>query len=156
VINLLYIIKISLFKTNRMRLRTEITLWRHNRVLGTRFCHKMSLQQNSLACPIDLHDSAFLWLGTRSSDSGGLWSCHDMWIHFSKRKHSQDPSTFRILFALRPSPPHRASVAGAYPGDRGCILKPADRVRYVCTVAVCAVWSVNSDRCMYTNKALVN
>jgi len=44
VINLLYIIKISLFKTNMMRLRTKITLWRHYRVPGTRlFCHKMNL-----------------------------------------------------------------------------------------------------------------
>jgi len=32
VINLLYIIKISLLKTNMMRLRTKITLWRHDRV----------------------------------------------------------------------------------------------------------------------------
>jgi len=52
VINSLYIIKISLFKTNMMRLRTKITLLRHDRVPGTRlFCHKMSLEQNSLACP---------------------------------------------------------------------------------------------------------
>jgi len=36
-----------------MRFRTKITLWRHDRVPGTRsFCHKMSLEQNSLACPI--------------------------------------------------------------------------------------------------------
>jgi len=52
VINLLYIINISLFKTNMMRLRTKITLWRHDWVPGTRLCHKMSLEQNSRACPI--------------------------------------------------------------------------------------------------------
>jgi len=36
-----------------MRLRIKLTLWRHDRVPGTKlFCHKMSLEQNSLTCPI--------------------------------------------------------------------------------------------------------
>jgi len=53
MISLLYIFKISLFKTNMMRFCTKRTLWCHDRVPGTRlFCHKMSPEQNSLACPI--------------------------------------------------------------------------------------------------------
>jgi len=38
-----------------MRPRMQITLWCHDRVPGTRlFCHKMSLEWNSLACPISM------------------------------------------------------------------------------------------------------
>jgi len=48
VINSLYIITISLYKTNMMRLRTKITLWR-DRVPGTRLlCHKMSRSKTHL------------------------------------------------------------------------------------------------------------
>jgi len=91
VISLLYTIKISLFQTNMMRLRTKITLWRHDGVPETRlFCHKMSLEQNSLACPIEsMYDPASCFtssaLNTSSLSIGGsppkfwLGDCERPW-----------------------------------------------------------------------------